>query len=62
METQKSQISDNDIAAIERALGMPNQLWHMVMDMEEAAETEEGRRRLHDIRTHMYHLSEYGVL
>jgi hypothetical protein len=58
MET-KPFISENDQAAIARAQRMPNQLWHEVRDMEQAAETAAGRQRLHDLRTHMYHLSEY---
>jgi hypothetical protein len=58
---QEGTLTAKDAAAIERAKRLPNQLWHEVMDMENAADTEEARQILHGIRTHKYHMDESGV-
>ena len=48
-----------DITLIKEAEKYSYMDWHKVMDLIKLADTDEARRRLDNIATHLYHTEEY---
>lgn len=48
-----------DIALIEEANSYSYTEWYKVWELEEQAESEEAREKLHNISTSLYHTEEY---